>query len=90
MILRIVMAAFVYLQAVIQGKVLKAFACCKQQVTHALCVSGFVARRRSVLNYRHLQIFSNPNKVLPGLCQLWQEPQRQPLWSLLIHFQHAS
>lgn len=65
-----------HLQTVIQGKVLVAFACSEQQVTCPLGVGGFMSRHLSVLRRCRLQILADPDKLLPGLRQLGQEPQR--------------
>lgn len=92
--------AFLYLQAVVQGKMLEAFACGEQQVAHTLGVSEFVARHLSVLRRRRLQVLPDPDKVPPGLRQLGQEPRRhQPPWGstafaarliIAFHYQHLS
>lgn len=70
------MTAALYLQAVIQSEVLVTFACGEQQVTRPLGVCGFVARNLSALHRRRLQILPDPNKLLPRLLELRQEPPR--------------
>lgn len=65
-----------YLQAVVQGEVLEALACSHQQGAAALCLSG--AGRPGVPHRCLLKIFSDTDKVLPGLAQLGQEPETDP------------
>lgn len=64
----------VYLQAVVQRKVLEAFSGGQQQVAGALGLSAFVAGHLSVLGRRRLQVLPDPDEVSPGLRQLRQEP----------------
>lgn len=63
-----------YLQTVVQGKVLVAFACGEQQVTCSFCITGFVARHLSAFYRCRLQVLSDPDKLPPGLGQLGEEP----------------
>lgn len=67
----------VYLQTVVQGKVLVAFTCGEEQVTRPFGFCSFVSRHLSVFHRRRLQIVPNADKLPPGLCQLGEEPQRQ-------------
>lgn len=64
-----------YLQTVIQGKVLGTFSCGEQQVTRALRLGSFMSRHLGILHRCRLQILPDPNKLLPGLRKLREEPE---------------
>ena len=77
------MTAALYLQTVVQSEVLVTFACGEQQMTRPLGVCRLVARNLSALHRRRLQILPDPNKLLPRLQELRQEPAE---FNLLLHY----
>lgn len=57
----------VYLQTVVEGKVLMALSCGEKQVARSLGVGSFVARDLSILQSRRVQVLPDPEELPTGL-----------------------